>query len=706
MVRTHHRRMLMASVAIVTGIAINAPAQAQDSAPVARARATELTPQDTSDGDIVVTAQRRDESLNSVPISISVLRGEQLDAASSEGVIEALRSVPGVTTTEYFQSGGSGISVRGVTANAPTLNGSNPVSYYLDEVPFSFVKSAIAPDSSAYDLKRVEVLRGPQGTLYGASALNGVVRVLSNDADLSKIDYKARLSSSYTEHGGVNYRADAMVNIPLVEDKLGVRLVAGYVNNDGWIDRPGKEDANDVRNFSLRAKIGFRPAEGTRIDLSYWRARNRSGGLSVGTEDFFRDTRIPEPQSFDYDTLGLRIEQDLGGVVLTNSTGYLDLKNDGIFDYAGTSFGIALGSVFGTKIFSNELTLSSDTTGALDWSIGGSYRRARDRLDQYTSPPFFTYTAFDNSDAYAVFGEATYKVGQIELTGGLRYFHDDVSARASDPPTPTAEEGYDAVTPRAVVTWLPDDRTTVYASYSQGFRSGSIQYQGLVPPEFPGVRPDRLHNYEVGSKLGLLGNRVQFETAAYFIDWKNVQQSLSVPAITVPGAFVTALVNAASASGFGVDAKVSARVAPQLTVSVAGSYNDLRVDEPVESSGIVLFRKGERLNRSPSTILVGTADYGFSLGGRDASLSGSLNYTSRQSDRGISGGQTLVARGQEQIIGGARFSVGLTEMLRATLFVDNVTNQNPRIIGSATIPTNDFDLRIRPRTFGIQLEIR
>ena len=700
MLRSFGRLTATTSMALAAALVHPAAAQAQAGAPTPPADAASM------EGEVVVTAQRRGEALQDVPISISVLSGERLDSSSSEGVIEALRSVPGVTTSEYFQSGGSGIAVRGVTANAPTLNGSNPVSYYLDEVPFSFVKSAIAPDTSAYDLQRVEVLRGPQGTLYGASALNGVVRVITNDADLSRTDFKGRVSTSYTEHGGFNYRADGMVNVPLVQDKLGLRLVAGIVDNDGWIDRPGKDNANNVRNFSLRAKLGWQPTETLRIDASYWRARNRQGGLSVGSEDFFRNTRIPEPQAFDYDAFGLNIEQDFGGVVLINQTGYLDLVNDGIFDYAGTAFNIALGSIFSTKIFSNELTLNSDTNGPLSWSVGASYRQARDKLEQYDDGGFFAYTAFDNSDAYAVFGEATYQIGQVRLTGGLRYFYDDVSARASNPPTPTAEEDYKALTPRAVITWLPDTSTTVYASYSQGFRSGSIQYQGLVPPEFPGVRPDRLHNYEVGTKLNLLDNRLQFETALYYIDWKNVQQSLSVPAISIPNAFVTALVNAASASGVGIDAKISARVTPELTLSVAGSYNDLRVDEPVESSGIVLFRAGERLNRSPSTTIVGTADYAFAIGDRKANLSGALNYTSPQTDRGISGATTLVARGQSQLVGGARFSVEVAQDVRMTLFVDNITNQNPRIIGSATIPTNDFDLRIRPRTFGIQLELR
>ena len=102
------------------------------------------------------------------------------------------------------------------------------VGYYLDSVPFSLVKSAIAPDFDAYDLQRVEVLRGPQGTLYGANSENGLVRVLTNDADLNNYEFKARSSVSSTDGGGGNYRGDMAVNVPLVDGKLAARLVLGY----------------------------------------------------------------------------------------------------------------------------------------------------------------------------------------------------------------------------------------------------------------------------------------------------------------------------------------------------------------------------------------------------------------------------------------------------------------------------------------------
>jgi iron complex outermembrane recepter protein len=692
------KRVLLTTSGSFTALALLHPAAlAQTSTAPAQA---EPAQQDSS--EIVVTAQRRQESLTKVPISIAVMTGAALDTSSAEGVVEALRSVPGVTTSQYFQGGGSGVTVRGVTANAPTLNGSNPVSYYLDTVPFSFVKSAIAPDSNAYDLQRVEVLRGPQGTLYGASALNGVVRVLTNDADLSKVDFKARGALSYTQEGSVNYRADGMINVPIVEDKLGVRLVAGYTDNDGWLDRPNKDNFNTSRNFSLRAKVGFQPVEELRIDFSYWRARDSYGGPSIGNQDYYRGTRVPEPMSIDYDSLGLKIAYDFGGVTLTNASGYLTLDNNGIFDYAGTIFNTTLTSQFKTKIFSNETTLSSNGSGSFSWSLGGSYRSARDELIQATDPNFFNYTGIDRSNAFAIFGEATQELGQFKLTGGLRYFKDRVSARAEVPVAAPVKANFSAVTPRVVLSWQPTPGTNAYASYSQGFRSGALQFQGLVPASFPTLKPDRLHNYEIGLKTGL-GASLTFEGAVYYIDWQDVQQSLRIP---FNQAVVTALVNGTSASGFGVDAKLSAKLTPEFTVSVAGNWNDLTLDAPVISDGVALFDKGDRLNRSPASTIAGTADYAFSIGGRKANLSGALNYTSPQEDRTVSGGARLTSRGQSQLLGSARFAVEASEHVRATLFVDNITNQNHFIVGAAGIGTRDFDVRVRPRTFGIQLEYR
>ena len=219
--------------------------------------------------EVVVTAQRRAERLQDVPISITVLDGARLDRSSFTSVREALNSVAGVSIITN-QNDNPQLTIRGVSAAVTRFAGSAVAGYYVDTVPFASISSAIIPDSSAYDLERVEVLRGPQGTLYGASSLNGVIRVLTKDADLYRSDLEARAMTSSTEHGGWNYRADAALNLPLVEGRLAARLVAGYQDESGWIDRPHRKDANSALQRNLRLKINAHPTEALPLGFTAW----------------------------------------------------------------------------------------------------------------------------------------------------------------------------------------------------------------------------------------------------------------------------------------------------------------------------------------------------------------------------------------------------------------------------------------------------
>lgn len=258
--------------------------------------------------EVVVTAQKRTERLQDVPISISVLGGSDLDRSTAEGITESLNSVPGVLAQASYIGGGTQIAVRGVAASSTLLHGSSPIAYYLDSVPFGLIKTSVAPDSNAYDLERVEVLRGPQGTLYGASALNGVVRVLSKDADLEEFQFKARTSASGTERGGdVNYRADLAANVPIVEGKLAARAVVGYDNQSGWIDRPNEKDANDAELRNMRLKLNAQPIDELSVGLSVWLSRAKYGAPSMANDNGRYSIAAYEPMLTDYDTYGLKI---------------------------------------------------------------------------------------------------------------------------------------------------------------------------------------------------------------------------------------------------------------------------------------------------------------------------------------------------------------------------------------------------------------
>ena len=381
--------------------------------------------------EITVTAQKREESAHEVPISISVLSGEDLDRSTAEGVTESLNRVPGVATSVSLQGGGTRIAVRGVTSGGSLFGGSTPVSYYLDSVPFALVKTPIGPDSSAYDLDRVEVLRGPQGTLYGASALNGVVRVLTKDADLDELQFKARTSASGTKDGGENYRGDVAVNVPLIEGKLAARAVLGYQDSSGWIDQPIDNDANDSEIGTARLKLNAQPTDQLSIGLSAWLSRSDYGAPPAGDDDARNPSLADLSMSTDYDAFGLKIGYDFAPFTISSQTSYLDYSNAGNVDVTpGTpvASSVIVFTGIDASVFSQEILLNSTGEGPWQWSIGTSYRDADDRLRQTIAPAGTRFDWTNDSKSYAAFGEVSQRffADRLRWTAGLRYFHDDV----------------------------------------------------------------------------------------------------------------------------------------------------------------------------------------------------------------------------------------------------------------------------------------
>ena len=660
--------------------------------------------------EVLVTAQKRPERLQDVPISISVLSGSDLEHAGVQGVTEALNRVPGVSANVTRQSGGTQLSVRGVTAGGPLFNGSSPIAYYLDSVPFGLIKDAIAPDSSAYDLDRVEVLRGPQGTLYGASAENGVVRVLTKDASLDAFELKARTSLSRTEGGGRSYGGDAAINVPIIDRKLAARAVVGYENLGGWIDKATEKDANDGQLRNYRVKVNARPSDEFSIGLSAWSSRDDYGAPSIGTKDQKSLSPLSEHVSIDYDSYGLKLGYQFPLFSVLSMTSYLDYANDSALDL--TPFGLAnrLVTTLHSRVVSEELVLNSSTAGPWGWSAGAFYRDARDRfmqvIAQLTSPTNYV----DASKSSAAFGEVgrRFNEGKMELAVGLRHFHDKVS---NDDVTPLSvpyhpRDSFNSTTPRVFLSWFPNKDVTFYVSYSEGFRSGFPQNADVASANIAPLKPDKLHNYEIGAKWSLLDRRVFVDSSLYYINWHDVQQQLNVivPSIPVP---VTAMVNGQAASGAGVDFALTVLPVDGLELGVNLGWNDLKMDAPVFSGGVLFFDKGDRLNNSPELTAGASASYDFPLGsgGVRGRFSTSANYTSKQTLRNMLGSTRIVADGDSMLIARAAFSVESPQRWTVTAFVDNLTNERGTPVSILpTIPA--WDVRLRPRTYGVQLEFK
>jgi iron complex outermembrane recepter protein len=670
--------------------------------------------------EVIVTAQRRAERLQDVPISISVLGGDILDNATAVSVKEALSTVPGVAINTAVQGGGTLVTVRGVTAAGPLFFGSAPIAYYLDSVPFGLVKTAIGPDSNAYDLERIEVLRGPQGTLYGANALNGVVRVLTAKADVNEFGFKARTSLSSTEDGGENYRGDMSLNVPIVAGKVAARAVLGYQDLAGWIDRPNREDANDAEIKNGRLRIDAQPTENLSVGLSAWIARSDYGAPPISPNGLTTTFQLDEAMATDFDLYGMTLRYDFPALSLTSTTGYLDYTNDSGLDYGALGLvGTRLATTLDARTFSQEITLNSAQNEIWRWSLGAFYRDGEDTVFQWRRQ-YVAYTRQRNgSESTALFGELTrrFMEGRVELTAGVRYFEDDVSGDELQRLDGTAQDrlihtdsSFDAVSPRVVVNWHPAQDLTVYASYGEGFRSGFDQNPAalVASPQLKPVEADTLRNYEVGFKGRAWDGRLTFDAAAYFVDWDDVQQALTVNVGTPTSPTnIAALVNGESASGLGVDVAASIAPADGLSFGVNVGWNDLSMDSDVFSGGALLFAAGERLNFSPEYTIGTSADFSFPLGsgGYVGSFAAGANYVSEQTEKALLGGRVNRGRGDSIVVGTASFSIESPSNWTTRLFVDNVNNED----GALTRPglgIPAWATYLRPRTYGLQFEYR
>jgi outer membrane receptor protein involved in Fe transport len=416
-----------------------------------------------------------------------------------------------------------------------------------------------------------------------------------------------------------------------------------------------------------------------------------------------------ESNETDFSAYGLDVGYDFGAFSISSATSYVDYSNGG--DLSGILF-----TGIDSRVLAQEVLLSSTDQGAWQWSLGAFYRDAEDAWFQDLYGPLegFPGVQFkDTSESYALFGEFSRRFfhDQLKWTLGLRYFHDEGTTEGFElDPGSFYSATYEATTPRAVLTWTPNNDLSVYGSYSEGFRSGAYQYETItrLAPFYPPVEPDTLHNYEIGAKGSFLNQRVSFEAAVFYIDWRDVQQVLNIIVGTLPNGEpigTNVAINGASASGFGADLSLTVRPAQGLELGASLSWNDLTMDEALfnqDPNGPVrVFAAGDRLVFSPEYTASGFADYAFPIGsGFEGRLSGSINYTSSQD---AFGGTTRFF-GDDIAIARASFSLEAADHWTAMLYVDNLNNEYDTVVPQFGVP--DWSSRVRPRTVGLQFEYR
>ena len=670
--------------------------------------------------EILVTAQKREERLQKVPISIAVLGGKILDKQPSGGTLEALLQVPSISQTGNDAGNLTQVTIRGVAPGVPSGAGGPTTGYYIDAVPFALIRAATVPNTNSYDMARIEVLRGPQGTLYGASALNGVIRIITNDADPSKFELKARGGVATTKGGDPSFRADSAINIPLIQDKLAFRAIADIESLGGWVNQPvrNKKNANGALNRSLRFKLAAVPTEDLKIDLGAWFERDRWESGDYSDKNGNQLSTVAQPGKTKFNLYSGKITYDLPFMSISSSTGYLDFDQPFSSDFSYVTnylIPIQLNASSPTKVFTEELLFNSAGEGSWRWSAGAFYRNARGRVD-FVVPGLLPGPLFsrDSSKSYAAFGQITraFADDTLELTGGLRYFHDTSTTEVLPggflaPYKAVAK--FHKVTPRATLTWLPNPRFTAYASYTQGFRSG-LNQGALALAASPGLLPaqaDTLNNYEVGAKGITADGLLSFEAAVYYIKWNDVQQ---LGQILYNGAYTPAVANGPSASGIGTDLIVSLHPAKGFQLGGSVGYSGLKLDADIVQKGtpdLVLANKGDRTANSPAWTGSVFANYAFPLtDSLDGRLNISATYRSEvslrisQSSGGVSVG---VYQSGKPLIVNANFDISTHDNKTFSIYVQNLTNWNGLTSAPAVEP---LSFRPRPRTIGAQFEVK
>lgn len=712
---THKRKVLVGMSLFVSSALATSSAQAQEDVGSESSR-NRLE-------EVVVTAQKRGaQLLQDVPVSILVLGGDRLDTSSFEGVNDAISGMAGVTAYDTSQRGGTRVTVRGVASSSLINTGGSTTAYYVDDLPFNFTRQSTTADVGSFDLERVEVLKGPQGTLYGAASLGGVVRVLTREANLDEFEFKARADLSTTKDGGENYRGDIAFNTPLIPGKLAFRAVAGYQDNSGWIDSPVEDDVNSSAIGSGRIKVGYLPFESLRVDLTAQFSRNDRDSVDAGLDDRTTPNDVDQPVDTEYDLYGIRFQYNNDNISVFSSSSWLDYFNIGtvqIVPGLPLDFDLAGGAgVFNfltqrneSEQFTQEIRVNSINEGPWNWSVGGYYRN-EDANYRVTGVLAENLSEIESTQ-YAVFGEISRTLldGKFELTAGLRYFEDDqdftpiVTESELADPSDKQSDTFDKVTSRLVLTWFANEDLTGYASFGEGFRSGFIQGATArqLSPDLANVSPDVLTNYEIGAKGRALDSRVAYEIAVYYLDWADVIQPLTLLGQGQQNVPFTAATNAGDASGIGVDLSLDISVTDNLNLRGAVGWNDLTFDDDIQDgSGITFFESGSRLDESAELTWNAALDYTFPFGssGYECRFSADINYADAL-DKRSSSGEVFSADSMLT----SNVNLGVTwpsEKISADLYVNNVSDEDGIVVLLDTgFP--QFDSRIRPRTYGLRV---
>jgi outer membrane receptor protein involved in Fe transport len=596
-----------------------APAVAQ---PNANAAAQPLPSQTQADQNaIIITAQKRTQRLIDVPQSVSVISGESLDRQHAERLSDYLTRIPSANVVES-QAGNSRIVLRGINTGGVGAT----VATYIDETPFGSATSLangaiLAPDLDPFDIARVEVLRGPQGTLYGANSLGGLVKYVTVAPDPRAFGGAAELGGEEVSHGDLGWWARAAANVPASKDAA-LRVSGFYRRDPGYVDDPAKgADINDGHTYGGRASFLVSPNDALKIRLTAMLENLRSNGTNAVDLDpitlrpaygaLTHERLIDEPNDIRDRIYNATIDYDFGPVTLVSASSY-GTVNQHLFEDASAVYGPLLTGALGIPLgagvdqhlsqgrFTQEVRLASTDNRILEWTLGGFYTHEKNRLGQdlyaVDGVTGATIASFDGLvvvalpsrySEYAGFGNATWHiVPKFDLTAGGRWSHNKQSEEQNTSgvlvggASVFAGKSSDSVFTYAVApSFKPNANTRIYARIAKGYRPGgpnavSPLASDAVPRTFG---PDTTTNYEIGVKTETKDHLLSLEAAAFLIDWKDIQLLAQIDNLGVN-------VNGGAARSKGVEFTAGLNPSRSLSLYATGSYVDAYLTENAPSA--------------------------------------------------------------------------------------------------------------------------
>ena len=746
--------------------------------------------------DIVVTATRRQESIDKIPVSVSAFSQDAMDQSGIKSVDDIARFTPGLTFAPSTDGLTNAIAIRGIASGV----GASTTGIYIDDTPIQIRSGTGVVTENAYpqvfDLERVEVLRGPQGTLFGTGSMGGAIRFITPEPDLHKYSGYARSELSSTKGGDPSYEVGVAAGGPITDGSLGFRVSAFYEEAGGYINGEpftgttvtGK-GLNFNRTTALRGSLKWSPSDSVTVlpSIAYQDVRRNDNYFwttmsNPSASDFNTGFTQPQPSRDTFTLPSLKVIWSFSGAELISNTSffYRSLKRDS--DYSNYLWFALVGDPTPTdplptyravsqaavrqNSFTQEIRVQSiDATSRVKWVVGALFQSSRLYTNQYLYDPMLPQLSSTVYEAPIedIFGEGlvgglysatidqwardkqTAVFGQLDVafteqfkgTFGVRIartsldFHRefggpllcnlcDGAAEVTGGSTPNTRP----VTPKLGVSYEPDSHSLYYVSAAKGARVGGVNNPsvasdrpgcpaGLQAPE--SYAPDSLWSYEVGAKNQFDGGRLRTQASVYYIDWKDIQQSVSSN-----GCFTSSFkdnLGGATVKGFDIGAEL--RVTDRLSMSVSGGYSQARYSAtafgaPAAGTGIraIIAANGDSLGVAPWNATV-ASDYAFTAWDHAGYFRVDYTYTAKDTgatpvrdpltsvydpDLTADPAVRLLSARLGLTIGGVDLSI----------FGRNLLNDAP-VLGRNHDGLGDplyYAVTVRPRTFGVTASYR